>query len=91
MEELEDEKASAADEIAAIIALCWRKLKAELEKHDEDTLAKIERVEKLKSDIERLEEEKKRLCWPSKSASSPGLRCARLPEKAIASTSQGSR
>ena len=60
MEDLEDEQAKAADEIAMIIALL-EKLKAELEKHDKDTLAKIKRVEKLKSDIERLEEEKKRL------------------------------
>jgi hypothetical protein len=60
MEDLNDEKSKAADEIAMIIALL-EKLKAELEKHDKDTLAKIERVEKLKSDIERLEEEKKRL------------------------------
>ena len=60
MEDLSDEKAKAADEIAMIIALL-EKLKAELETHDKDTLAKIERVEKLKSDIERLEEEKKRL------------------------------
>lgn len=60
MEDLNEEKATASDEIAAIIALL-EKLKAELETHDKDTLAKIERVEKLKSDIERLEEEKKRL------------------------------
>ena len=60
MEDLEDEKVKAADEIAMIIALL-EKLKAELETHDKDTLAKVERVEKLKSDIERLEEEKKRL------------------------------
>lgn len=60
MEDLNDEKAKAADQIATIIALL-EKLKAELETHDKDTLAKIERVEKLKSDIERLEEEKKRL------------------------------
>lgn len=60
MEDLNDERAKAADEIAAIVALL-EKLKAELEEHDADTLAKIERVERLKSDIERLEEEKRRL------------------------------
>ena len=59
MEDLEDENATADDEISAIIALL-EKLKAELETHDKDTLAKIEAAEKLKSDIERLEEEKKR-------------------------------
>ncbi|MGB5247099.1 MAG: hypothetical protein WBM54_10925 [Woeseia sp.] len=60
MEELEDERATAQSRIAQITALL-EKLKAELAKHDNDTLAKIERVEKLKSDIERLEEERKRL------------------------------
>jgi len=60
MEELDDEKATAEDRIAQIIALI-EKLKAELEEHDQDTLATIERAEKLKSDIERLEEEKRRL------------------------------
>lgn len=60
MEELEDEEATASSRIAQITALI-EKLKIELAKHDKDTLAKIERVEKLQSDIERLEEEKKRL------------------------------
>ncbi len=60
MEELEDEEATASSRIAQITALI-EKLKIELAKHDQDTLAKIERVEKLQSDIERLEEEKKRL------------------------------
>ena len=60
MEDLEDEKMSAQEQIAAIIALI-RKLKEELEIYDSDTLAKVERVEKLQSDIESLEEERKRL------------------------------
>ncbi len=60
MEELEDEEATASSRIAQITALI-EKLKIELAKHDQETLAKIERVEKLQSDIERLEEEKKRL------------------------------
>ena len=60
MERLEDEKARAADQIAQIVALI-EKLKEELDEYDNTTLAKIERVEKLQSDIERLEEEKKRL------------------------------
>ena len=60
IEDLEDEEVRAADQIAQIIALLV-KLKAELEKQDSETLAKIERVEKLKSDIERLEDEKIRL------------------------------
>jgi hypothetical protein len=60
MEELNDEKVTADQQIAQIIALI-EKLKAELEKYDLETLAKIKRVEKLQSDIERLEEERKRL------------------------------
>jgi hypothetical protein len=60
MEDLEDEKARAEDQIQQIIALI-EQLKKELEEYDSVTLAKIERVEKLQSDIERLEEEKNRL------------------------------
>lgn len=60
MEELNDEKINAEQQIAQIIALI-EKLKVELEKYDLETLAKIERVEKLQSDIKSLEEEKKRL------------------------------
>lgn len=59
-EELNDEKISAEQQIAQIIALI-EKLKVELEKYDLETLAKIQRVEKLQSDIKSLEEEKKRL------------------------------
>ena len=60
MEQLEDEKLRADEQIAQIIALI-EKLKKELEKHDTETLAKIKRVEKLQSDIKSLEEERKRL------------------------------
>lgn len=60
MEELEDERAEAASQIAQITALI-EKLKIELSKHDNETLAKIERVEKLQSDIKSLEEQRKRL------------------------------
>ena len=60
IEDLNDEKATAEQQIAQIIALL-EKLKVELEKYDLETLAKIQRVEKLQSDIESLEEEKKRL------------------------------
>ncbi len=60
MEDLNDEKVTAEDQIQQIIRLI-EKLKAELEKFDLETLAKIKRVESLQSDIERLEEEKKRL------------------------------
>lgn len=60
VDRLDDERATAEDQIAQIIALI-EKLKKELDKHDSVSLAKIARVEKLQSDIESLEEEKKRL------------------------------
>jgi len=60
IEELEDEKTRAEGQIAQIIALL-EELRAELSKYDKDTLAKIERVEKLQSDIETLEKEVERL------------------------------
>ena len=50
IEDLEDEEVRASDQIAQIIALI-EKLKAELEKQDKDTLARIEHVAKLKSDM----------------------------------------
>jgi len=73
MTRLEDEKARAEDQIAQIIALI-EKLKKELEEYDSTTLAKIERVEKLKSDIEQLEEEKKRLLAQQKQNEGEGTR-----------------
>lgn len=60
IEVLEDEKVRAEGRIAQIIALL-EELRAELSKYDKDTLAKIERVEKLQSDIEMLEKEVERL------------------------------
>lgn len=59
-QKLEVEKEDADSMIAQIIALI-QELQAELDKYDQDTLAKIERVEKLQSDIKSLEEEVKRL------------------------------
>ena len=73
MDRLEDEEARAKDRIAQIIKLLER-LKEELEQNDEVTLAKIERVEKLQSDIERLEEEKKRLLAQQKENEGEGTR-----------------
>jgi hypothetical protein len=60
MEQLKDEKVRAEGQIAQIIALL-EELRAELSKYDKDTIAKIERIEKLQSDIEALEKEKERL------------------------------
>jgi len=59
-ETLEEEKVTAEGKIAMIIALI-QELQAELAQYDSETLAKIERVEALQSDIESLEEEVKRL------------------------------
>jgi hypothetical protein len=59
-ERLEDERVTAEGQIAEIVALI-QELRAELAKYDNDTLAKIERVEQLQSDIKSLEEEVKRL------------------------------
>jgi len=59
-ERLDDERVTAEGQIAEIVALI-QELRAELSKYDNDTLAKIERVEQLQSDIESLEEEVKRL------------------------------
>lgn len=60
IEELENERAQAATEIEQITALI-EKLKIEMAKHDKETLAKMASVEKLQSDIESLEEQRKRL------------------------------
>jgi hypothetical protein len=60
MERLETEKVTAEGQIAQIIDLI-EQLRAELSKYDEDTLAEVESIEKLQSDIKTLEEEVKRL------------------------------
>jgi hypothetical protein len=60
IEDLKDEKVSAEQQIAAIIALI-EKLKKEMKAFDSDSLAKVKRVEKLQSDIESLEKERNRL------------------------------
>ena len=54
IEELETERETAEGQIAQILALI-EELRAELAKYDNDTLAKIERIEKLQSDIRSLE------------------------------------
>jgi len=73
METLQDEQMRAEDQIAQIIALI-EKLKKELEEYDSVTLAKIERVERLQSDIERLEEEKDRLLAQQRQNEGEGTR-----------------
>jgi len=73
MEQLEDEKVRAEGRIAQIIALL-KELRAELSKYDKDTLAKIERVEKLQSDIETLEKEVERLLALAKEKDAEGTK-----------------
>ncbi|MDJ0699007.1 MAG: hypothetical protein QNJ07_04055 [Woeseiaceae bacterium] len=60
LEQLEEEQITTEGQIAQIVALI-QQLRAELSKYDKETLAKIERVEQLQSDIKSLEEEVKRL------------------------------
>lgn len=60
IQKLETEEEEAEDQISIIKALI-AELRAELAKHDKDTLAKIESIEKLNSDIKSLEDEVKRL------------------------------
>jgi len=60
IQKLETEEEEASDQISIIKALI-AELQAELAKYDNDTLAKIEAIEKLQSDIKSLEDEVKRL------------------------------
>ncbi len=60
IQKLETEEEEAKDQISIIKALI-AELQAELAKYDKDTLAKIEDIEKLQSDIKSLEEEVRRL------------------------------
>ena len=73
MQDLDDEKVRAEGQIAQIIVLL-EQLKAELSTYDKDTLAKIERIEQLQSDIEALEKEKKRLLALAKKKDAEGTR-----------------
>jgi hypothetical protein len=73
VEELTSEKDSAEGMIAQIIALI-EELRAELAEYDSETLAEIERVEKLQTDIKTLEEEVKRLLAMAEETESEGNR-----------------
>ena len=77
MEDLEDEQATAGEQIAAIIALI-EKLKEELKEFDKESLAKVKRVEKLQSDIERLEKERKRLLALENASENEGAKVRRF-------------
>ena len=73
VEELTSEKDSAEGKIAQIIALI-EELRAELAQYDSETLAEIERIEKLQTDIKTLEEEVKRLLAMAEETESEGNR-----------------
>jgi len=77
MKDLKDEKVSAEEQIAAIIALI-QKLKEELKEFDKDSLAKVKRVEKLQSDIERLEKERNRLLALEDASENEGAKVRRF-------------
>jgi len=73
MEELTEETESAEGQIAQIIALI-EQLRAELAQYDSETLAEIQRIEELQTDIKSLEEEVKRLLAMSTEAETDGRR-----------------
>ena len=73
VEELTSEKDSAEGKIAQIIALI-EELRAELAQYDSETLAEIERIEKLQTDIKTLEEEVKRLLAMAEETEAEGNR-----------------
>lgn len=73
VEELTSEKDSAEGMIAQIIALI-EELRAELAQYDSETLAEIERIEKLQTDIKTLEEEVKRLLAMAEETEAEGNR-----------------
>jgi hypothetical protein len=73
VEKLTSENDSAEGKIAQIIALI-EELRAELAQYDSETLAEIERIEKLQTDIKTLEEEVKRLLAMAEETESEGNR-----------------
>jgi hypothetical protein len=73
VEELTSENDSAEGKIAQIIALI-EELRAELAQYDSETLAEIERIERLQTDIKTLEEEVKRLLAMAEETESEGNR-----------------
>ena len=73
IEELESERDTAEGRIAQVIALI-EELRAELAEYDQETLAEIERVELLQTDIKNLEEEVKRLLAMAEAEEAEGNR-----------------
>ncbi len=73
IQKLKTEEEEASDKISIIKALI-AELQAELAKYDKDSLAKIQAIEKLQSDIKSLEEEVKRLLALKKEGEAAGVR-----------------
>jgi hypothetical protein len=73
IQKLETEDDEAKDQISIIKALI-AEMQAELAKYDKDTLAKIQAIEKLQSDIKALQDEVKRLLALKKEGEAAGER-----------------
>lgn len=85
IEQLEEQQQTRAGQIEQIIALI-EELREELSQYDEDTLAKIEAVERLKADIRTLEAEVERLLALAEAEEGEGERIRRFDDEG-----QGSR
>lgn len=85
IEQLEDEQQTAEGKIAQILMLI-EELRKELSIYDNDTLAKIERVEKLEADIRTLEQEVARLMQVAEEQETDGARLREFDD-----AGQGSR
>jgi len=79
IQQLESKKQTAEGMIAEILSLL-DELRAELSKYDNDTLARIERVEKLQSDIKSLEVEVERLLQLAAEDATDGSRIREFDE-----------
>ncbi len=85
IEQLEDQQQTAEGKIAQILMLI-EELRKELSIYDNDTLAKIERVEKLEADIRTLEQEVARLMQVAEEQETDGARLREFDDEG-----QGSR
>ena len=85
IEQLEDQQQTAEGKIAQILMLI-EQLRIELSKYSDETLAKIERVEKLQADIKELEEVVARLMQIAKEQETDGAKISEFDDEG-----QGSR
>ena len=80
IEELDETKRTAEGQIAQIIALI-EELKVELSRYDKDTVAQIESVQRLQSDIKSLEEEVARLIKAAEEEEDEGTKIRTFDEE----------